>query len=332
METKENKKSLFKSRILPGIAMIVFAIFFFVGGYFIFQFNNSQSTELQNYKKILRLVFLGIFALFLAVVSYEFINSFDLPIYISLIISLFVSSTMLFIFIPVPWVDSSNQSYTLILSLNQLSFKSLISGNWHTEVFSLISIFCASAIYLLFKLITVKGVNVKNILIKTLIILVTFFIISLAVRFMYYSYISQIQYLLLFVLISISSDIAGFFGGRYFGHKFFKRKLAPYISPKKTIEGAISSIVIAFLVAISIVLMFNLYSIFESDAFRVVQILIQLFFLIVLAILGDLYFSLIKRINNKKDYSNIFLGHGGFLDRFDSILIVVAMGSLYILS
>ena len=93
------------------------------------------------------------------------------------------------------------------------------------------------------------------------------------------------------------ADAGGFFIGASFG----KHKLCPKISPKKTVEGAIGGILFCDLTAVIIGLIFHFCVMPDS-------------------ILGDLSFSLIKRNYGIKDYGSIFPGHGGMLDRFDSII------------
>jgi phosphatidate cytidylyltransferase len=122
-----------------------------------------------------------------------------------------------------------------------------------------------------------------------------------------------------YVIIAISSawisDVGGFFAGRLFG----KHKLCPNISPKKTIEGVVGS----FFLNIFAMLLFGL--IFEkvfpaNSGVNYLPLLIIGVFGTVLSILGDLSFSLIKRSCHIKDFGEIIPGHGGILDRFDSVI------------
>ena len=98
-----------------------------------------------------------------------------------------------------------------------------------------------------------------------------------------------------------------------------KHKLIPEVSPKKTVEGAIGGIVCATGLAI-------LYGFIVSRATDLVPDYLVLglcgFVLSAVSQVGDLIASLIKREQGIKDYGNIFAGHGGVLDRFDSILSV----------
>ena len=112
------------------------------------------------------------------------------------------------------------------------------------------------------------------------------------------------------------SDVFAYLCGRFFG----KHKLIPNVSPKKTVEGSIGGII--FCSALCAVYGFLVFRMFRDD-FTDVN---YLFFIIagvvisVVSQIGDLIASVIKRKYNLKDYGRIFPGHGGVLDRFDSIL------------
>ncbi len=111
--------------------------------------------------------------------------------------------------------------------------------------------------------------------------------------------------------------------GAYFvGLKFGKRKLIPEISPKKTVEGFIGGIV-------SCVAVLMIYASFVGIFSPVTPSYFWIFFCAVIlsaaSVVGDLIASMIKRRYKIKDYSHIFPGHGGVLDRFDSILITAPL-------
>ena len=109
------------------------------------------------------------------------------------------------------------------------------------------------------------------------------------------------------------ADTAAYFSGRAFG----KRKLAPDISPGKTLEGAFGAIGIAILYAI---IFAALGQRFGTMSLTGLPFLIAGFVLIVvLSIVGDLFESWLKRQRGKKDSGSLFPGHGGILDRIDSL-------------
>ena len=111
------------------------------------------------------------------------------------------------------------------------------------------------------------------------------------------------------------ADAGGFFIGASLG----KHKLCPKISPKKTVEGAIGGILFCDLTAVIIGLIFHFCVMPDANINFWALILLGVIDAPV-SILGDLSFSLIKRNYGIKDYGSIFPGHGGMLDRFDSII------------
>jgi phosphatidate cytidylyltransferase len=109
------------------------------------------------------------------------------------------------------------------------------------------------------------------------------------------------------------ADTAAYFSGRAFG----KRKLAPEISPGKTLEGAIGAIGIAVIYA---TIFASLGQHFGTMSLSGLPFLIAGFVVIVvLSIVGDLFESWLKRQRGKKDSGSLFPGHGGILDRIDSL-------------
>lgn len=131
----------------------------------------------------------------------------------------------------------------------------------------------------------------------------------------------NIDYIIYIFLITILTDTFAYLTGKYIG----KKKLVPSISPNKTVEGSIGGSLVGTFVA-------SLYfiSVFKTNLPVGISILIT-FFLTVLAQIGDIVFSFIKREFNTKDFSNIIPGHGGILDRLDSA-IFVTLGFLVLLS
>ena len=126
------------------------------------------------------------------------------------------------------------------------------------------------------------------------------------------------------------SDTGAYFAGRFFG----KRKLAPVISPKKTVEGAIGGIILA-MITVPLVLWAYIWlaTTFLGAPHFTVSFLKLLFcipFLTAVSILGDLSASIIKRQYGVKDYGSVMPGHGGVMDRFDSVLMVAPL--VYIIS
>ena len=125
-------------------------------------------------------------------------------------------------------------------------------------------------------------------------------------------------YFALPLLATFAADIGGFFAGYYFG----RRKLAPEVSPGKTVEGAIGGLAFGFLVVLVMTQLAHIWS--PLDAF--------LYSILVASAsqLGDLSESLIKRALKTKDSGISLPGHGGFLDRIDSLLFAVPATYLFL--
>ena len=113
-------------------------------------------------------------------------------------------------------------------------------------------------------------------------------------------------YVLYLVIFAVLADTAAYFIGRQFG----KHKLSPKISPGKTIEGAIAGIICSVTFG---------YFTFYNDAYSSVLNIVVMIFLVLASILGDLYISMLKRNCKIKDSGKLLPGHGGILDRIDSI-------------
>ncbi len=96
-----------------------------------------------------------------------------------------------------------------------------------------------------------------------------------------------------------------------------KHKLIPDVSPKKSVEGSIGGSVVG--TAIATILYYNIV----SSQINIFVLILMSLILTILGQLGDLFFSKIKRENKIKDFSNIMPGHGGILDRFDSMTFIV---------
>ena len=121
-------------------------------------------------------------------------------------------------------------------------------------------------------------------------------------------------YVVLTLAVPWLSDSGAFFAGITLG----KHKLCPVISPKKTVEGAVGGLVSGFLGAFLIAYVFSF--IYKGATFDYIAIAIIGLLNPVISIFGDLTFSVIKRSCGVKDYGSIMPGHGGMLDRFDSII------------
>lgn len=128
--------------------------------------------------------------------------------------------------------------------------------------------------------------------------------------------------MMIIFIIAWGSDTAAYFTGTLLG----RHKLIPKVSPKKTVEGSIGAIVCSALICALYVLFLGMAGkglvgfdtgvsgyIFAAMLGAVASVITQM---------GDLAASAIKRDADIKDYGKIFPGHGGFMDRFDSVLLI----------
>ena len=115
---------------------------------------------------------------------------------------------------------------------------------------------------------------------------------------------------ILIFLIAFTTDTYAYIGGMLIG-----RHRLTSISPKKSIEGCIIGTIMGCLIS---TIFYNIF----IGGLSLSLIVLICFLLTILSEIGDLVFSSIKRYFNKKDYSNLIPGHGGILDRFDSVIFV----------
>ena len=120
-------------------------------------------------------------------------------------------------------------------------------------------------------------------------------------------------------IIAFITDTYAYIGGCLIG----RHKLTS-ISPKKTIEGSVVGTIMGTLIG-------GVYYYNLVGGVTVFETVVLCLFLTLLSEIGDLFFSSIKRYFDKKDYSNLIPGHGGILDRFDSV-IYVSLGLSLVLS
>lgn len=122
----------------------------------------------------------------------------------------------------------------------------------------------------------------------------------------------DLWHLLYLVLIVVLTDTFALFIGKLIG----RHKCSPNISPKKTWEGSIGGLLVG--TSVAVIFYYNLIS---SE--HMLKVIAVTGFLSIIGQLGDIVFSKIKRENKIKDFSNLIPGHGGILDRLDSLIFVV---------
>ena len=133
-----------------------------------------------------------------------------------------------------------------------------------------------------------------------------------------------LNWVYLAMLTTFANDTGAFFIGRARG----KHKLAPMISAAKTWEGAIGGLLSGIAAAVVIATVLNLIFPFS---FRYWQIILLGFLVGLFAQLGDLVESLLKRNTGVKESGNLLPGHGGILDRFDSLIFVGVVVYYYVI-
>jgi len=131
------------------------------------------------------------------------------------------------------------------------------------------------------------------------------------------------SYALLPLVIAFLCDT----GAMLIGANFGKHKLLPEVSPKKTVEGAIGGLVVSVVAAVIYGVIIQALA---GHAVHFVPLVICALLGAAASQVGDLTFSLIKRQSGLKDYSNFLRGHGGIMDRFDSVCFTVAMVELIV--
>ena len=141
-----------------------------------------------------------------------------------------------------------------------------------------------------------------------------------------------IYFILLILCFAWGGDTFAYFAGRAFG----KHKLAPVVSPNKTVEGAIGGICGSMLIGVIATVIYGMLS--GRYAAFTVEVTVRHYLVVVgmgaiasvLGILGDLFASAVKRQAGIKDYGTIFPGHGGILDRFDSVMFIAPFVSIVV--
>lgn len=124
---------------------------------------------------------------------------------------------------------------------------------------------------------------------------------------------------LLALLIPWMSDTGAYFTGFFCG----RHKMSPVISPKKTWEGFFGGVVVSM--ASAVVYMLVCRGLGISLPFSTERLVLATVVLAPLSVCGDLFASVIKRQRGIKDYGNIMPGHGGVMDRFDSVLVIAPL-------
>ena len=146
-----------------------------------------------------------------------------------------------------------------------------------------------------------------------------FSILYITVPFYLFILLDKNYMVIIFIFALIwACDTFAYFGGKYFG----KHKLSE-ISPNKTIEGSVFGFIFTVLVSLCFYFLTKDFIILKDSI--ILGIIIGMF-----SQVGDNFESMLKRFNGVKDSSNIIPGHGGLLDRFDSLVFVIPFVYIYV--
>ena len=142
-------------------------------------------------------------------------------------------------------------------------------------------------------------------------------------------------FILLILCFAWGGDTCAYFAGRAFG----KHKLCPVVSPKKTVEGAIGGVLGTMVFGVIATVIYSIAA-NRMEEFTRTNIGVSMYVVIallacvaaVLGIYGDLFASVVKRQCGIKDYGTIFPGHGGILDRFDSVMFIAPFVTMVVIA
>lgn len=151
-------------------------------------------------------------------------------------------------------------------------------------------------------------VGISEVFVTALYVILSFTSLSLIRRFDHGAFYFGMPFIIAWIC-----DVFAFFTGSFFG----KHPLSPEISPKKTIEGAVGGIVFG---TAALLLYGWILQLSGAAQPRYLVLLLYGVLLSVVSQIGDLVASLIKREHKIKDYGRVLPGHGGIMDRFDSVL------------
>jgi len=156
-------------------------------------------------------------------------------------------------------------------------------------------------------------------------------LISLSISCMAYLRLADgngVFYVLMCLIIPWMCDIGAYFTGTFIG----KTKLCPKISPKKTVEGLFGGVTVSLGISLLAVLIYQVF--FQSDAAPGIYLWKMALAALIgapVSVLGDLFASVIKRQHGVKDFGKFLPGHGGVMDRFDSLVLTAPILLLIVL-
>lgn len=238
---------------------------------------------------------------------------------IVIILSIFLLNRLEFFFICIILIALSVYELFLIFDLNNyknfilpeiLSILVAFAFVFLTPPVFIFTIFLSIFLILFKNIVFFKNDSGKSLFLDVFSIFYAGFFISYLLKILDLNN-GRLLLMLLFILVW-ASDIFAYYGGRHFG----RRKLFFSLSPKKTVEGALIGLLFAILTAL-------IFRIFIADyrEFTIISFIAISALTIIFGMIGDLTESLVKRIGGKKDSGFLIPGHGGILDRIDSLIL-----------
>lgn len=187
---------------------------------------------------------------------------------------------------------------------------SAFAGSWQVVLFILMLDFILVALFLLFNFPSNK--EIINIVAKQVMGIV-YIPVSLSMLVFIHQMDAGVLWIIWLLIVVFANDTGAFYTGTFLG----KRRLAPGISPKKTIEGSVGGVIVS-IIAGSIALL-----IFFHDTSLILIMIPCILVLAVAGQAGDLFESALKRASGIKDSGQLLPGHGGMLDRIDNLLFTI---------
>ncbi len=271
------------------------------------------------------ILFVTLFSLILAGSLWEFyklrgVKDFWVRYVLLILFTLLFANFALTVFFSENWGASNNDICSIPITPIYITIGILL----FVLIISILSL------YLIIKLLQGKKKSMKDV-VFSLFILPAFYILPF---FCSYDKSEGSQFLLSLFIIIWAGDVGAYCIGSLLGREPHGHRLAPKISPNKSWEGVFGGVLFA-LIATLILLRLGWFNVFGSfgisDSWRVIIVsLVFAFIFYCSAIVGDLLESMIKRGAGVKDSGIIMPGHGGFLDRFDSMLVAMPTAAVFI--
>lgn len=228
-----------------------------------------------------------------------------------LILSFYLGGIFLFLFADIimlscifefmrAFKNTRNNTFLLML-ISQIHLILIFLDKMHDMTFTILVLILICGIYLIAGKIDIKS---------SFTTIFAFCYITLPISILYKLRKLSVYFFCSIIIMCIITDTFAYLTGSILG----KNKLIPKLSPNKTIEGAVGGVVFCIIV----MLLFNYYNPFETK--NISFVFVFSLFGSIFSQIGDLFASSIKRNTQIKDFGKVIPGHGGFMDRVDSIL------------